>query len=200
MPLGGSVTYGSESTDGNGYRKILRDILLSDGHIVDMVGSRKAGSMVNNDNEGWRGFRIDQIANKAKRSVPRFLPNLFTVNAGSNDCVQDFEIETAGKRMSDLLEYLWAASSRSTVVLSTLLPNLDGNIESRVLCINKQFAELAKAKAAEGRKIIIVDMHSAHGPHISDLTDGTHPNDEGYAKMAMIWHRGIYEAIDRGFI
>ncbi|KAJ5209947.1 Lipase GDSL [Penicillium cf. griseofulvum] len=200
MPLGGSVTYGSESTDDNGYRRILQEILRSDGYTVDMVGSRKAGSMENNDNEGWRGFRIDQVANKAKRSVPKFLPNLFTVNVGSNDCVQDFGIETAGKRIGDMLEYLWAASSCSTVVLSTLLPNLDREIEARVLCVNEQFGELAKVKAADGKKIILVDMHGPDGPQISDLADGTHPNDVGYAKMAMIWRRGIHEAVHKDFI
>ncbi|KOS44744.1 hypothetical protein ACN38_g4349 [Penicillium nordicum] len=150
---------------------------MSDGYIVDMVGSRKSGSMENNDNEGWRGFGIEQVTNKAKRSVPRLLPNLFVVNVGSNDCVQDFEIETAGKRMSDLLEYLYTASPGSTVILSTLLSNLDGKIDSRVQYVNEQFWEIEKARTAEGRKIIIVDMHGHDGPQIGDLTDGTHPND-----------------------
>ncbi|CAK7211487.1 hypothetical protein SCUCBS95973_001132 [Sporothrix curviconia] len=43
MPLGGSVTYGSESSDGNGYRKFLRDKLIRGGYRVEMVGSRKSG-------------------------------------------------------------------------------------------------------------------------------------------------------------
>ncbi|CAG7982826.1 unnamed protein product [Penicillium nalgiovense] len=165
-----------------------------------MVGSRKSGSMENNENEGWRGFRIDQITNKVKISVPRLLPNIFTVNAGSNDCVQNFEIDTAGERISEMLEYLWTTSSGSTVILSTLLPNLDGKIESRVLRINEKFREMANVKAAEGRKIIFEDMHSSDGPKISDLADGTHPNDVGYAKMAMIWRGGIYEAVHKGFV
>ena len=200
MPLGGSVTYGSESTDGNGYRGILQEVLISEGYNVNMVGSRTSGLIGNNQNEGWRGFRIDQITNKAKISVPRFLPNLFTVNAGSNDCVQDFKIDAAGERMSDMLEYLWTASSGSTVILSTLLPNLDATIESRVRRVNEQFRDMAKVKAAQGRKIIFVDMHGSDGPSIGDLADGTHPNDVGYAKMAMIWHRGIHEAVHEGFI
>ncbi|CAG8179410.1 unnamed protein product [Penicillium nalgiovense] len=79
-----------------------------------MVGSRKSGSMENNENERWRGFRIDQITNKVKISVPHLLPNIFTVNAGSNDCVQNFEIDTAGERISEMLEYLWTTSSGST--------------------------------------------------------------------------------------
>ncbi|KAJ5520967.1 Esterase SGNH hydrolase-type subgroup [Penicillium fimorum] len=122
MPLGGSVTYGSKSNDGNGYRKILREILLSDGHIVGMVGSRKASSMENNDNGGWRGFRIDQVA--------KYSDDYFAIGDPS------WDQEVSVPRMSDMLEYLWS-SSRSTVVLSTLLPNLDGNIEPRVLCINE---------------------------------------------------------------
>jgi lysophospholipase L1-like esterase len=200
MPLGGSVTYGSESTDGNGYRRTLQEILISDGYTVDMVGSRKTGSMENNSNEGWRGFRIDQVTNKAKISVPRFLPNLFTVNIGSNDCIQDYQIETAGERMGDMLEYLWTASLRSTVVLSTLLPNLDREVEDRVRCVNEQYRELVKVKEADGRRIVLVDMHEADGPQIGDLVDGTHPNDVGYTKMAMIWRGGIHEAIRKGFI
>ncbi|KAJ5679988.1 hypothetical protein N7536_011127 [Penicillium majusculum] len=185
MPLGGSVTYGYESSDGNGYRRALQQILVSDGYIVDMVRSRKSGSESN------------KLPTKPKKSVPRLLPNLFTVNVGSNDCVQDFEIEIAGKRMSDMLEYLWKASSGSTVVLSTLLLNLDGQIESRVLHINEQFWEIAKSNVAEGRKIIIVGMHGPDGPRIGDLADGTHPNDVGYAKMATIWRRGIHEAVNK---
>ncbi|KXG52079.1 Esterase, SGNH hydrolase-type, subgroup [Penicillium griseofulvum] len=199
MPLGGSVTYGSGSTDGNGYRRTLQETLILDGYTVEMVGSRKAGSMENNSNEGWRGFRIDQVTNKAKTSVPRFLPNLFTVNVGSNDCIQDYQIETAGERMSDMLEYQWTMS-RSTVVLSTLLPNLDREVEDRVRCVNEQFRELVKVKEADGRRIVLVDMHGADGPRIGDLVDGTHPNDVGYKKMAMIWRRGIHEAIRKGFI
>lgn len=130
MPPAGSVTCGSGSSDGNSYRRALRQILTSDCYFVEMVRSRKSGSMENNDNEGWRGLRIEQVANKAKRSVPRLLLNLFTVNVGSNYYIQDFEIGTAGKRVSDMLEYLWASSSGSMVVLSTLLPNLGGNHES----------------------------------------------------------------------
>ena len=45
LPLGASITWGMKSTDGNGYRKALRDQLRFDGWNVNMVGSRSNGTM-----------------------------------------------------------------------------------------------------------------------------------------------------------
>ncbi|KAJ0134598.1 Uncharacterized protein HZ326_22343 [Fusarium oxysporum f. sp. albedinis] len=68
MPLGGSVTYGVRSSTGNGYRAILCDLLISHYYNVHLVGSRNLGTMANSDNEGCRGYRLNQIKNQAKRS------------------------------------------------------------------------------------------------------------------------------------
>jgi len=59
-PLGASITNGYESSDGNGYRKHLRDQLRWSGWAVNMVGSLDSGTMNNNQNEGHIGLRIDQ--------------------------------------------------------------------------------------------------------------------------------------------
>jgi lysophospholipase L1-like esterase len=200
MPLGGSVTYGSESSDGNGYRKHLYEMLVSDHHPVTLVGSRMVGSMSNNDNEGWRGFRIDQIQEKGKKSIPRLAPNLVLINAGSNDCIQSFKIDCIGRRMNDMLEFIWMASPGSTIILSTLLVSTDLETESRVLQANEQFRALSKQKEAEQKKIVLVDMHDHHGPQPGDLSDGTHPNDLGYFKMAKIWYQGFQKAVSKGFL
>ncbi|RBQ98175.1 hypothetical protein FVER53590_13585 [Fusarium verticillioides] len=199
MPLGGSVTYGVGSSDGNGYRKLLRDLLLADGFEVCMVGSRKAGSMHNNENEGWRGYRLDQIEGKARRSVATVKPNLFTINAGSNDCIQSHKLDAFGRRMDDLLEYLWEISPLSTVILSTLLVNEDEQVNSRVQDINGRLRNLVVLKQAEQKKIILADMYCTKGPEIDDLLDGTHPNDDGYSKMAHIWFNSIAKARANGF-
>lgn len=48
MPLGASITVGYHSSDGNGYRKWLRQQLRYSGWQVDMVGSLSNGSMHDN--------------------------------------------------------------------------------------------------------------------------------------------------------
>ncbi|KAF5585440.1 acetylxylan esterase [Fusarium pseudocircinatum] len=200
VPLGGLVTYGVGSSDGNGYRKILRDLLLADGYEVCMVGSRKAGLMHNNENEGWRGYRLDQIESKARRSVAAVKPDLFTINAGPNDCIQSHKLDAFGHRMDDLLEYLWETSPLSTVVLSTLLVNADKQVNSRARDINSRLRDLVVLKEAEQNKIILADMYGTRGPELDDLMDGTHPNDDGYSKMAHIWFHSIAKALANGFL
>ncbi|OAQ81928.1 carbohydrate esterase family 3 protein [Purpureocillium lilacinum] len=200
MPLGASITAGLHSSTGNGYRKDLRELLVKDGYPINMVGSRKSGTMKDNDNEGWSGFRIDQVEGKARASVPGIKPNLFCVNAGTNDCAQNSDIAGAGKRMGDMLEYLWSASPGSTVVLSTLLINLNTTREACGVRVNEQIKKLADDKAAAGKRIVFVDMHAADGPQKGDMADDTHPGDVGYGKVAKIWHRGILEADKKGFL
>jgi hypothetical protein len=48
LPLGASITQGYKSKDGNGYRKWLRQELRYAGWEVDMVGSKKTGTMHDN--------------------------------------------------------------------------------------------------------------------------------------------------------
>ncbi|KAF5667399.1 acetylxylan esterase [Fusarium denticulatum] len=199
MPLGGSVTYGVGSSDGNGYKKIQRDLLLADGYEVCMVGSRNAGLMHNNENEGWRGYRLDQIESKARRSVATVKPNLFTINPGSNDCIQSHKLDAFGHRMDDVLEYLWETSPLSTVILSTLLVNSDKQFNSRVRDINSRLRGLIMLKEAERKRIVLADMYSTNGPKLDDLMDGTHPNDDCYSKMAYVWFDAVQKARANGF-
>lgn len=202
MPLGDSITWGTGSSDHNGYRKGLRDSLIQDGYKVAMVGQLENGDMSDNKVEGWQGYRVDLILDKAKKSVPSRLPSVFTVNAGTNDCLQDYKASDTSKHIGDLLEYLWNSSPDSTVILSTLIPNFtSGQVEKHVEDVNDQIKALAKRKQAEKKRLVLVDMHAWNGPKKEDMIhDGTHPNDGGYEKMAKIWHRGIQEAALKGFL
>ncbi|KAF4452136.1 hypothetical protein F53441_4973 [Fusarium austroafricanum] len=200
MPLGGSVTYGVGSSDGNGYRKFLYDLLVANGYCVSMVGSRKSGCMDDNNHEGWRGYRLDQIELKARRSLTILSPNLFMINAGSNDCLQNHELDMFGQRMDRMAEYLWLTSPPSTVVLSTLLVNADEEVNERVLRVNSKLRHLAVLKASQGKKIVLAEMNNNEGPQLSDLVDGTHPNDVGYQGMANIWFDAIQKARASGFL
>ncbi len=114
--------------------------------------------------------------------------------------LQDFEVDSIGQRMGGMLDWIWTASPRSTVILSTLVVNCDPQAESRVLRANRQFQDLAKRQSAEQKRVVLVDMHGSDGPQLSDIADGTHPNDSGYYKMAKIWYNGIQEAASRGIL
>ena len=145
-------------------------------------------------------FRIDQIHNKAQKSIPLLRPNLVTINAGSNDCIQRFEIDSIGSRMDSLLEMTWESSPRSTIILSTPLATSDTSVEAEILRTNAQYRDLVKRKREAGKRITLVDLHTAAGPSLDDLVDGVRPNDLGYQKMALLWFKGIQDCASRGLI
>ena len=57
LPLGSSITYGTQSVDGNGYRLNLLKHLS--GTKVEYIGSVRNGEMADNYNEGHPGYRVE---------------------------------------------------------------------------------------------------------------------------------------------
>lgn len=77
MALGASVTFGYQSTTGNGYRKDLEDLLVMNGSEVDYVGSNRNGNWDDDEVEATSGFVIGQIMEAAEVAVSLSFPNLF---------------------------------------------------------------------------------------------------------------------------
>nr|UMZ45339.1 hypothetical protein [Paramyrothecium sp.] len=200
MPIGASITNGVGSSTGNGYRQFLQDSLVGAGFSVDYVGSQQSGDMADRDNEGYPGLRIEEVQHRAWDAVHANRPNVYAVNVGTNDASQDVDIYNAGLRMAALLDSLWSVTPDATVLLSTLLINMNGDTDSRAQIINAQYIGLAADWRAQGRRIVLVDMHGPDGPLPEDMNDPTHPNDTGFAKMAALWFRGIQDASASGFI
>ncbi|KAK3366410.1 SGNH hydrolase-type esterase domain-containing protein [Podospora didyma] len=200
LPLGASITWGQGSSDGNGYRGVLRTRLTAAGIPADMVGSRQHGTMRDNDVEGWPGFRIEQVHEVGEVAASAFLPNVVLVHAGTNDAVQNMNVSSAGDRMKALLNSVYVSSPNTVIILGTLVVNRNSRVNELGLEISRQFVSLAKELSAEGRRLVVVDMQSDLGPTWDDMDDDTHPNDAGYQKMAGIWHAGLLQASDQGWL
>ncbi|KAI1474074.1 SGNH hydrolase-type esterase domain-containing protein [Daldinia eschscholtzii] len=204
MFIGASITRGYMSTGNLGFRKFIRDKFVSSGNAVNLVGSQRIGDFKDNELEAYSGNRIDQIHKHATRIVPETLPNLFVVHVGSNDCLQDWDIDNFGMRMKDFVDYLLVASLNATVVMSTLLVNNAPDTESCVLDANSQIRDVASILENQGKPVVLAEMHCCqrlHGrPQPVDLSpDGTHPVDKGYQKMAEIFWTTIVDADNKGF-
>ncbi|KAI1657216.1 carbohydrate esterase family 3 protein [Daldinia decipiens] len=201
MPLGASITFGFGSSDNNGYRKDIRDKIEANGNKVNMVGNNPSGSMKDNDTEGWKSYTVDQVHDKANVSVPKYKPNVILVNVGTNDCVQNKDLPNAGKRLQSLLASLYAESPKATVVLSTLLVNKNPDVQARVDDYNAQLRRVAAQLQSSNKRLVLVDMQGRDGPGLDDLnSDGTHPGDAGYRKMADVFYDGLKDADRRDYL
>ncbi|CAD0113390.1 unnamed protein product [Aureobasidium uvarum] len=191
MPLGASITEGVRSSDGNGYRRAIRDQLRFKGWKVNMVGSKQNGKMADRDNEGHPGWVISQV-HSAWSASAWMKPNLVLLNVGTNDCVQNIDTGNAGTRVKQLIDDIFTSVPGVTIILSTLLPGRDFN--TCATSVSDQYRELVMNyfNADPKARLHLADMNAFI--KLSDLSDdGIHPLDPGYRKMAAVW----WDAISR---
>ncbi|KAL4983331.1 hypothetical protein BDW68DRAFT_191412 [Aspergillus falconensis] len=204
LPLGASITWGLKSSDGNGYRKYLRDQLRFAGWEVNMVGSKRnpLSTMIDKDVEANSGDTIDMVHAAARASLA-YKPNIVLINAGTNDCRLDEKIPEAKDRMRAMINTLLDAEDmqRTLIILSTLIPSDHPRIKANLPDVNAQYRNLVKTMRAEGVPIVLAEMEKNNFlSYPGDYADDTHPNDAGYKKMAAVWYAAIQRAAGEGLI
>jgi len=198
QPIGDSITYGYQSSDGNGYRNDL--LQKFSGNNVRFIGSRRAGSMSNNQNDGYSGFEINQIAAKIGSGLAQ-KPNVVLLMAGTNDVNNDHDPGDAPARLGSLLDQIIAGSPNAVIILAKITPIADDGAENRAQIYNAAIPGVAQSRMNAGHKIVVVDMQNTQdGLTAGDLIDGLHPTDAGYAKMANVWWDGLTIASNQGLI
>ncbi|KAL4918732.1 SGNH hydrolase-type esterase domain-containing protein [Aspergillus aurantiobrunneus] len=195
MPLGASITVGYRSSDGNGYRKFLREQLRYAGWDVDMVGGMANGTMKDNQNEGHFGDTIDAVEAAALKSVG-MQPNVILINVGTNDGIRNVHITGADTRIDDLMTELFAAIPNTTIILSTLIPNTQ--VQRVVERLSAEYRNVAARRRAQGDRVVLAEM--SYFVQSGQLVDGTHPNDDGYREMAAVWWAAIQQAEEEGML
>ncbi|WP_225447995.1 SGNH/GDSL hydrolase family protein [Streptacidiphilus sp. P02-A3a] len=196
-PMGDSITYGYQSTTGNGYRGPLWDELTAEGHPLDFVGSVQGGTMSDPDNEGHSGWRIDQLAAITDSSLATYKPNVITLMIGTNDLGQDYEDSTAPDRLSALVDQIVRDDPTATVLVANLIVSTNTEVAAAEPAYNATIPSMVAAKQAAGDHVAFVDMSALT---TADLFDALHPNDGGYQKMADAWNKGIQAADAAGWI
>lgn len=193
MPLGDSITYGYRSSDGNGYRQYLLTLLA--GNNVNFIGSLKAGTMTNNNNEGHSGALIDQIASYAYLSLPE-RPNVVLLMAGTNDMNNNVDPDNAPARLSALIDEIFAACPDTVVIVAQIIPAANSDTFARLVTYNARISLLVNQKQTAGKHVIKAWMPLT----TDDLIDGLHPTDVGYSKMADGWLDALVRANAKGWI
>ncbi|KAK6607933.1 hypothetical protein H4I96_04168 [Botrytis cinerea] len=185
QPLGNSITFGYLSSDGNGFRLGLRNLLTSAGNTVQYVGSVRAGNMSDNFNEGHPGAIISEIAEYAKLSLPED-PNLVLLMAGTNDMNNFNNVTTAPDRLSGLIDEITSMVPNVTVIVAQLTPASNSSVDAAMVAFNS--------------KIPISLLNMMDYVTVNDLVDGLHPTDYGYQQMAKAWFAGIQQVQKNGWI
>lgn len=192
MPLGDSITRGFRSSTNDGYRGPLYSALKKRGIALDFVGSQRAGSMFDPDNEGYNGYRIDQIADLIGNAMAVCHPNVVTLHIGSNDIGQNHQVPTAPQRLASLIDQILASDPRVTILVAQLVCNATPATQALTDSYNDKIPEIVQSRARAGKHVYLVSMKALTK---EDLADGLHPNDAGYQKMADAWDAALQHVI-----
>jgi hypothetical protein len=206
LPFGDSITRGAKSSDDAGYRSALFKLIVAGKKKATFTGSlsngpaQVSGQSFPRMHEGRPGWTIDPGYNMISSSyggisslVPSPAlngdPNIILLMIGTNDL---FARDTANMatRLEVLLDAIAENTPNALIVLAQITPLESGS--SALTAYNAKIPGIIESHAAKGQHIIGVDMSQLP---TSDLADGTHPNDQGYAFMANIWYEAIKDLL-----
>ena len=190
MPLGDSITYGTNSTGTVGYRRPLYQLLVGAGYSVDFVGSQTDGSPEDFDrnHEGHRGWRADQIRDNITGWLNSTPADVVLLHIGTNDITQDQGATSTAAEIGQILDRIdaWETAHNQVWVVLARIINRNDSRSGITTTLNGLIQTLADTRIAGGDKIVVVNMESALS-YPGDLSDTVHPNDTGYGKMAAVW-------------
>ncbi|KAI0099715.1 carbohydrate esterase family 3 protein [Nemania sp. FL0031] len=205
MFIGASMTLGDPRQ--SAYRMQLREWLVSLGNAVNCVGTARFGHFKDNDVQAFAATPIHILHEKAQKAVPEMQPNLIIVNAGSSDCFQEDHWGSAHgyDYTRNLVDFLFEASPRATVILSTLVTSTSAKYERCIKSINAQIRQVAVDVRREGKHLVLSEQHYDQGlpgrmtpEYIKE--DKMHPTWDGWAMMGEIYKQDILEADANGWI
>lgn len=132
----------------------------------------------------------------------KFQPNIVIINAGTNDCLQTYNLAQFTSRYDSLLDSLYDAIPNVTVIVSTVIPGTANGIPQNRDNVNSQIRALVNDRRNQGQKIVLADSDVPVGFFTTQyiVSDGTHPNDEGHRRLAALYLQAIEEANSMGFL
>jgi lysophospholipase L1-like esterase len=187
MPLGDSITYGVDSTNGGGYRTYLWDELVAHGYNVQFVGSQAHGpATIETGNEGHPGYRIDAISRLVVARLEVYRPQIILLHIGTNDILQHASVSYTTTHLSMLINRITDTYPSAMLVVAQIIPLNRSGLDSMVQAFNATIPALVQARDRLGKHVYYVNMYNAVSA--KDLVDGIHPDDYGYERMSLVWY------------
>ncbi|MBQ8960919.1 MAG: hypothetical protein IJ071_06855 [Ruminococcus sp.] len=231
---------GDSITDGYGvsgsYRKFIYNGLTGLGYDIDMVGSKTGWSTsytdeetgdtfsYDDDNTGYSGYTIQSFGGrtgiietlKETGCLATQEPDIVTLQIGTNDVIDNYELDSAGERLKGLASYILEELPEGSALFITTIPDLDpnrsdvydwfgnyrhsadwqtqyddetaeANVHAAVKQYNLDVKSVVEELAASHDNIYYADVNSAITDVKTQLMDGVHPNNIGYKAMGAYW-------------
>ncbi len=243
MCIGDSITDGYTSDYVGSYRKFIYHNLKEMGYNIDMVGSKDGGWTptytdettgatweFDNENTGYSGYSILSYSGRSgiyetlqsTDCLAQTQPDIVTLQIGTNDVIDNHDVDTAGERLEVLVDYILDNIPQDATLFISPIPPLDPNrsevyswfgnyrhstdwseqynddmaamnVEIALMQYNTQVMALATKKQQEGKNVVFSEAAFEVTDVETQLFDGVHPNNAGYKAMGDKWAATIDE-------
>jgi lysophospholipase L1-like esterase len=186
MPLGASITKGMPIP--GGYRAPLYRLMTNAGYNVDFVGTQRGSPLANIpdlDHEGHAGFRIDHIDAGFTAWADQVAdPDIIVLLVGDNDFAQNQDLAHVTNRLDHLISRITQNRPQAKLIVCGLFLRTDyPDINERMrTTYNPLVPGVVARHTARGEQVSFLDLQNALTAE--DLSDGLHPNQIGYNKLA----------------
>jgi lysophospholipase L1-like esterase len=203
LPLGDSITAGTGC-----WRAFLWHRLETTGYRnIDFVGSMTDGGGCNpgygydTDHEGHGGFSATGIADQ--NQLPGWLasarPDVVLVHLGTND-MWGGHITLAAKlaAFTKLVGQMRANNPDVKILVAQIIPisrSVCSTCSADVVAFDEALPGWAAGLTTARSPIVLVDQWTGFDA-VADNTDGIHPSNAGYQKMADRWYPALAKVLD----
>ncbi|KAK2000686.1 GDSL-like Lipase/Acylhydrolase [Colletotrichum falcatum] len=190
LPVGDSITYGFESSDGNGYRLKLAEDLAAN-HVV-FAGTLHTGNMTDGYHAGWPGKTIQYIADNVGPSLAQ-RPNIILLHAGTNDMNRNRNISVQGNdpagaavRLGSLVDQMIAACPDAAILVAQIIDTCLEEQRAATTQFQKLIPGVVEERRNAGHHVLAVDFTTLGDTMLRP--DCIHPTDAGYRMMGDYWY------------
>ncbi|MDH6120578.1 SGNH/GDSL hydrolase family protein [Kitasatospora sp. GAS204B] len=197
MPLGDSITVGVGSTDSNGYRLPLWNLITQQSDFTaSFVGSQRDGNFEQPWHEGHSGWMIDDLRANADDWLADSEPDVILLHIGINDLDRGDDKPHAADRLAALIDQIFDDRPGATVAVMGLIPTT-GGLQDLVKQFNQQAQDLVPGELQLGRHLNYVDPPALTA---AEFYDRLHPDDLGYARMANSFFGALDNDVKAGWL
>lgn len=131
------------------------------------------------------------------------LPNVVLLHAGTNDLgeLHGLPYEEAPDRLGQLMDTILETVPNVTLIVAKIVYSAEPRTDrgSRVDRFNAALPDIVEERVAKGFKVQLADLSSI-GKAAVDMSDGLHPSDVGYRRMAIKWFEAMQNVTRAGLI
>jgi lysophospholipase L1-like esterase len=195
MAFGDSLTKGTGSTHGAGYRLSFLRRMKEAGVEVDMVGSFHHGPKdIDRDHQGHQGQGVAKLDSVSWDELRRERPDAVLLMIGTNDAKESTFVADAFRiRYSVLLDRI-LSESRTRLVVATVPPAHFGKRSAVREALNAVIQSEVDKRVAQGKAVRLVDVYHLVDVR-ADFLDSLHVNDQGYDKIGNAFAAALLELL-----